>query len=220
MGRAQRKPHSTRLGRFIRGRRLDRNPLRRPADRAETAVLAVLVTAFLAGAPFAAQASGAWAHTALQREQAAQESSWRQVPAVLLTTAAAGVHLGPVPYVKARWIAPDGATITSDIPMPSGGQAGTTVRIWVARDGELTGPPLLDSQVSEQVYFTEAGAVTTLAATLAVVGFLARRSLDKRRMAAWDAEWRSAGPSWTSGRRSTELQVLGLSIIPMNSLKE
>jgi hypothetical protein len=161
-------------------------------------VLAALAAAFLAGAPFASQASGAWAHAALQREQAAQESSWRQVPAVLLTTAAAGVHLGPVPHVKARWIAPDGATITSDIPMPSGGQADTTVRIWVARDGELTGPPLLDSQVSNEVDCIRAGAITALAATLSVVGFMARRSLDKRRMAAWDAEWRSAGPSWTT----------------------
>lgn len=181
----------------MRGRRLDRNPLRRASDRAETAVLAALAAAFLAGAPFAAQAAGAWTHAAVQREQAAQESSWRLVPAVLLTAATTSVRPDPLPQSKARWIAPDGATITSDIPVPSGGRAGTTVRIWVARDGALTQPPLLDSQVSNEVDCTEAGAVAALAATLAVVGFLARRSLDRRRMAAWDAEWRAAGPRWT-----------------------
>jgi hypothetical protein len=200
MGRKRGKPHSTRLGRFIRGRRLDHNPLRRASDRAETAVLAALAAAFLAGAPFAAQASGAWVHAALQREQAAQESSRRLVPAVLLKTPTTGVRLtniGPGPQAKARWIAPNGATIISDIPVTSGGKAGTTVRIWVARDGGLTQPPLLDSQVASEVDCAGAGAVTALAATLAVVGFMARRSLDKRRIAAWDAEWRSAGPSWT-----------------------
>jgi hypothetical protein len=197
MGLTQRQPHNTRLGRFVRGRRLDRNPLRRASDRAETAMLAALAAAFLAGAPFAAQASGAWVHTALQREQAAQESSWRLVPAVLLTEAGTGVRGAPVPEAKARWIAPYGETITSDIPVPSGAQAGTTVRIWVARDGTPTQPPLLDSQVSNEVDCAEAGGVVALAATLAVVGFLARRSLDKRRMAAWDAEWRAAGPRWT-----------------------
>ena len=38
----------TRLGRFARGVRPDRNPLRRSSDRLETAVLALLVIAFLA----------------------------------------------------------------------------------------------------------------------------------------------------------------------------
>jgi len=200
MGRTRGTPHSTRLGRFVRGRRLDHNPLRRASDRAETAVLAALAAAFLAGAPFAAQATGAWAHAALQREQAAQKSSWHQVPAVLLaapTTVARVVDAAPGPQAKARWLAPNGATIISDVPVTSGGRAGTTVNIWVARDGELTQPPLVDSQVTSEVDCARAGAVTALAATLAAVGFMARRSLDKRRMAAWDAEWRSAGPSWT-----------------------
>ncbi|HEX6449455.1 MAG TPA: hypothetical protein VF060_08335 [Trebonia sp.] len=200
MGRTRGKPRSTRLSRFIQGRRLDHNPLRRGSDRAETAILAALVAAFLAGAPFAAQATGAWTHSALQREQAAQESSWHQVPAVLLTAATTGVRVSdvaPGPQAKARWIAPNGATIISSIPVTSGGQPGNTVRIWVARDGGLTQQPLMDSQVSSEVGCAEAGAVAALAVTLAAVGFLGRRSLDKRRLAAWDTEWRSAGPSST-----------------------
>ena len=48
-----RTPGVARLGRFVRERRFDRNPLRRTTDRVETAVLAVLVAVFLAGAPFA-----------------------------------------------------------------------------------------------------------------------------------------------------------------------
>ena len=59
---AQRSPRNSWLGRLLRGRRLDRNPLRRRSDRAETAVLGVLLAAFLAGAPFAAQAAGSWTY--------------------------------------------------------------------------------------------------------------------------------------------------------------
>ena len=55
---AQRSPSSSWLGRLLRGRRLDRNPLRRGSDRVETAIAGVLLAAFLAGAPFAAHAAG------------------------------------------------------------------------------------------------------------------------------------------------------------------
>jgi hypothetical protein len=33
-----------------------------------------------------------------------------------------------------------------------------------------------------------------------VIGALGRRALDKRRMAAWDADWRATGPRWTARR--------------------
>ena len=46
------------LARLLRGRRLDRNPLRRGSDRAETIVIGALLAAFLAAAPFAAHAAG------------------------------------------------------------------------------------------------------------------------------------------------------------------
>lgn len=201
MGSRQRKPRSTWLGRLVRGRRLDRNPLRRRSDRAETAVLAVLAAAFLAGAPVAALATGAWETAAAHREQVAQEAERYRVPAVVLETAdlptVAGGSIAE-PEAEARWTAPDGATIASQIPVVSGTQAGTTVRIWVTREGAITQPPMLDSQVKGQVSLAETGAVAALAVTLAVVGAAARKVLDRRRIAAWEAEWRAAGPRWTT----------------------
>ena len=87
MGSKERKPRATLTGRFVRGRRFDRNPLRRPADRAETIVLALLLVAFLVGAPLAALASGTWAHAIAQRAELAQVASRQQVTAVVLTAA-------------------------------------------------------------------------------------------------------------------------------------
>jgi hypothetical protein len=43
-------------------------------------------------------------------------------------------------------------------------------------------------------------AVTALAVVLIFVGWAARWALDRRRLAAWDAEWLSAGPRWSSRR--------------------
>jgi hypothetical protein len=36
---------------------------------------------------------------------------------------------------------------------------------------------------------------------LAAAGMLARRALDRRRLRAWEAEWRASGPQW-SGQRN------------------
>ena len=72
------EPWAAFASRFVRGRRFDRNPLRRSADRAETIVLALLLVAFLVGAPLAALASGAWAHAMAQRAELAQTASARR----------------------------------------------------------------------------------------------------------------------------------------------
>ena len=81
---------STWLGRLLRGRRFDRNALRRGSDRAETVVLGVLLAAFLAGAPFAAHSAGSWTYATSVREAQAQQAALHQVPA---TPAPSGVAL-------------------------------------------------------------------------------------------------------------------------------
>lgn len=211
MGGKQRKPRTPMggfvLGRFLRGRfvlgrRLDRNPLRRTSDRVETVVLLVLTIVFLAAAPFAGQAAGAWARGAAYRVQIAQEASWSQVPAVVLKVtwepSGVGGYAGYQPEAQARWTAPNGKALTGQIPVTAGTAVGATVRVWVNRDGQLTNPPIQDSQVTGQGHFAEGLSVVTLGVFLIVVGALIHRALDKRRMAAWDADWRATGPRWTT----------------------
>ena len=189
----------TRLGRFVRGRRPDRNPLRRASDRLETAVLAVLVIAFLAAAPFTALAAGEFALARAQQAQLTQQASWHQVPARVLKLASpGGTGYASQPEAQARWTAPDGKVVTGETPVPFGTAAGATVRVWVTSDGRLTDPPMQDAQVTDQAYFAGAVSVVALATLLGSAGLLARRALDKRRITAWDAEWRVTGPRWTT----------------------
>ncbi|MGD0705424.1 MAG: hypothetical protein ABSA02_36750 [Trebonia sp.] len=163
-------------------------------------MLALLLLVFLVGAPLAALASGTWAHTATQRAELTQAASRHQVRAVVLTAAAAQMigSWDQASVVQARWTAPDGAVVQGQIPVPVGTRAGATVPVWTTRGGQLTSHPMSESQVAS---LTELGQLTGAAAVallLTLVGLLARRSLDKRRMAGWDADWQATGPRWTT----------------------
>jgi hypothetical protein len=198
MGTRRRDLCAIPLGRFVRGRRPDRNPLRRGSDRVETAVLALLVIVFLVAAPFAALASGSWALGRAHQAQLTERASSYHVPALVLKLDAPSGGAYGDPGAQARWTAHDGKVITSEIPVPLGAAAGTTQWLWTTADGRLTNPPLEDSQVTGQAYFAEGFAVVTLAVLLTITGLMTRWTLDKRRIAAWDAEWRATGPRWTT----------------------
>ena len=167
-------------------------------------MLAALLIAFLAAAPFVALACGAWVHAIGHRVQAAQQSSWHQVPAVVLQAPrgpqAVSGYAALEPQSQVRWTAPDGKAATGEVPVLAGTAVGTVVQVWTTRDGQLTDPPLLDTQVSGQAQLAATFGVIGLAGALTITGLLARRALDRRRMAAWDADWRAIGQQrWTPG---------------------
>ena len=196
---AMRKQRVTRLGMFVRGRRFDRNPLRRATDRVETAVLALLVAAFLIGAPFAAVAAGTWIHGMARQAQLAQEASRSSVTAVVLSvsTSPAGGQMLAF-QAQARWRAPDGREVIHEVPVPSGTVAGAKVQVWTDRAGDVTSAPLSDSQVAQQTTIAEVTGVVCAAAAFALAGVLALWAINKRRMADWDADWHATGPRWTT----------------------
>jgi hypothetical protein len=81
-----------------------------------------------------------------------------------------------------------------------GDLAGGTVRIWVDGTGRLARPPLTRDQVTGRIQFLAGAAVSGLATLLGVVGWLAHRSLNRRRLAGWDADWLATGPRWSPRR--------------------
>ena len=195
---------SPRRGLWLRGLWPDRNPLRRTSDRMAASIVAVALLAFLVGAPIAALAAGRWARDAAFQVARAQHSSWRQVPAVLLADAPDTVDIGyggvSFPEVRARWTAPDGTLRRGLVAAPTGTRAGRTVLIWVDRAGRLTGPPLRPDQVTGQEMLAMVIAPFMLGGILLCAGALGIQAVDRRRLAAWDAEWRAIGPRWSSLR--------------------
>lgn len=188
------------LARLLRGWRLDRNPLRRRSDRAETVMLGVLVAAFIVIAPFAAHAAGSWAYATSAREAQAQRAALRQVPATLLPTPAyPATGYGPLGAV-ARWQAPDGQVRVGILFPPSGTTVGSTVPVWVDRADQLADPPLGQAQLITRAHLAEEAAVGTLTIALIAACWLVRWRLDCRRIAAWDADWLATGPRWRPRR--------------------
>jgi hypothetical protein len=192
------RPGNTRLGRWLRGWRPDRNPLRRRSDRAETAILGMLLVAFLAGAPFAAHTAGSWTYATSTREQQAQQTAHHQVPATLLQAAQPWGPYGA--DASARWRAPDGHVVTGQVFAPAGAMADSTVMVWVNQAGQLTDSPLDASQVANRADMSEVLAVAGLALALIVTGGLVHWALGRRRLAAWDADWLATGPRWSPRR--------------------
>ena len=192
-------PRVTRRGRLWRGLWPGRNPLGRACDRVEAAFAAGLLGAFLIAAPLLALFAGQWAYGTSVRAQRAALATRHLVPATVLAGAPAQT-IYCCATVRVRWTAPDGTRRTGWVPAPADAWAGSNVRVWVDRSGRRTGPPLTDSQVANRVILAAVAAPTALAIAFLGAGVLAHWVLDRRRLAAWEAEWRVTGPRWTSPR--------------------
>ena len=87
--------------------------------------------------------------------------------------------------------------VSGEVPVSATTAVRTVAWVWITSDGQLTDAPLQDTQVAGQADFAATFGVIALAATLTVTGVLARRALDKHRMAVWDADWWATGRRWT-----------------------
>lgn len=181
-----------------------RNPLRRPVDRIERLVMVGLLAVFAAGGTTAAIGAGRWAEHGAMHAARVQAAQWHRVPAHLLRSAAPPV--GPadpsfyVSYALAWWVAPDGARRAGRIIVAAGARAGATVPLWTDASGRPTASPLARGQVAYLGLLAGTLVVIALAAFLAAAGAVARRVLDARRLAGWEAAWTVTGPQWTGHR--------------------
>jgi hypothetical protein len=197
---------TTFLGSCARRLGIDRNPLRRGTDRVEAAVRLARIFLLVIVVPVIAIVVGRQAdHQALRHAQA-QRAADHLVTAVLLEQAqATGV---PDPYtsvqmtwVLARWQPPGRPARSGDILASAGAPKGSTTPIWVNASGAVTSPPPAQRTIAGDVCM--AVIVTCLASLLVllVIGGLTRLALDRRRLGAWEAEWRATGPRWSDHRR-------------------
>lgn len=190
--------------RLARSLGLDGNPLRRRTDKIATCAAALLLAAFLIGAPLLSVAAVGWAgRSAAARLQA--ERSWHRVPAILLQAVpppnAANRLLG-YSQVLARWTAPDGRAQTGQIPVSGHLAAGRTVRLWVDAAGSPTAPPLRHHGVAADKVAAAVTATAALGTALLCLAWAGRWMLNRRRLAAWEAAWAAVGPQWTRRFRS------------------
>ena len=89
---------------------------------------------------------------------------------------------------------------TGQVLALAGARQGSTVQTWIDRSGAVTSPPMDHRDIAGDVCLAVVATFLVSWLVLMVAGILARRALDRRRLNAWEAEWRASGPLW-SGRR-------------------
>jgi len=201
---AKPRPYES-LARLARWLGFDRNPLRRGTDRIEAALRLIMIVLVVLAVPAASVAVGRWAyHHALHRAEL-QRVVDHQVTAVLLQDVpGSGI---PDPYTSAqtswvlgRWQPPGQPPRTGQVLAVAGARKGSTVRAWIDPSGAITDPPLEHRDIVGYVCVAVTATWLVSWLVLLAAGTLARRVLDRRRLGAWETEWRACGPLW-SGRR-------------------
>jgi len=191
------------IRRIARWAGVDRNPLRRGIDQVERALWVVLVLAFVVTVSLVVPLAGRAAKSA-GLDQVRQERTWREVNAVLLRHApnqVYGYNGTGIVWVSGRWRTPSGAGRYGLVPTTVGAPAGTVVKIWVDRSGQLTGGhPLTVSLVANRVRAIETLAGIAAAIAAAILAVLARWLTNRRRMTCWGIEWACFGPRWSTRR--------------------
>jgi len=196
----------SRWARYVRWLGLDHNPLRRPADRIEAALRVAVLILILTAVPMATVMAGRAADHVLLRTAQAQQAALHQVSAVLTQPApVSGSAIDPYVTVQdtwalARWTAPDGSSRSGQVFVPAGTVRGAAVPVWVDASGAITASPTEHSDVMAEVSAVVVATSMVLVILLLSGQALGRRALDRRRLSAWDAEWRATGPLWTGYR--------------------
>jgi hypothetical protein len=188
---------------MYRGRRLDRNPLRRPSDRAETLIglwMLVLVAVLI---PVVARAA------ALTTEHIASDAritALATLHQVTATTVEAAPTLSSTPYgsvdtwpVNATWTA-DGSLHRGQIQVAASSPRGSRERIWVTTAGNLNPPPLTASQVTGLKKDAAMISLPVMILMYLIVAALIRLAFRRHRSAVLDAEWAAIEPRWNRQR--------------------
>ena len=184
--------------RMVRGLWPDHNPLRRRSDRAEAGMVALLIGAFLLGAPLIAIITWRLTLTSIFTTTNAIHDGWRQVSAVLLTDEPdwTGGYGSSVPV---RWQGPNGVPHTGQTLANPGAKAGTRVTVWTNASGHLSDTPMSRRQATTQADLAAGLAVPVWALILLSTGMTGHYLLDRRRLAAWETHWRTSSLSGPAG---------------------
>ncbi|MEV6408344.1 hypothetical protein AB0M58_36265 [Streptomyces bobili] len=172
------------------------NSLRRASDTLEFWVRRVLMAVLVLGLPAAAVSAGLTAYKASMRAVRTQAAERHQVTARLTSTAEGGDWAKrPAPV---RWTDLNGVVRTGAALVEPGTPKGSTVRVWVTRDGTVTGPPTTKLNATSSGWLVGGMAAFGVVAGSYAAWAGMRLVLDRRRYAQWDAEWGLVEPRWSA----------------------
>ncbi|MFC9287105.1 hypothetical protein [Streptomyces sp. NPDC057052] len=148
------------------------------------------------GLPAAAVSAGMTAYEASMDTVRAQAAERHQVTA-RLTSDVKGDDWATRP-AQVRWTDTDGVVRTGAALVEPGTTKGAALRVWVNRDGALTGPPASELNATTSGWLVGGMAAFGVAAGSGAAWAGVRLVLDRRRYAQWDAEWDVVEPRWSA----------------------
>jgi hypothetical protein len=186
--------------RALRSFILGSGPLKRTSDRIQLLARVLLVCSLAMAIPVALVVASV-TRTQVVAEAKAQSLARHQVDADLVAAPVVATRgsedVPPTSRAPAVWSGPSGEEHTGALVVPAGAEAGSTVPIWVDRDGELTTRPLDRGAAVARAVAMAVGTYLCLS-SLAAGGYLAvGASLDRSRLRRWAAEWAVIEPEWT-----------------------
>ena len=186
------------LLRMIRGARPDRNPLRRGIDRLEICLLVGLFAVIAVVTPFAARLAGHASYAAALQVRQEQLTDRHLVQAVLTRDAGqvGGYSITAYVLTPATWTSVTGVLRSGEVPAEPGSREGTSISVWTDRNGYLDSPPLDVSEVASQADAATVGVIVASGIVYIVGAAAIKQLLNRRRMAAWDADWVTTAPTW------------------------
>jgi hypothetical protein len=176
-----------------------RNALRRPSERIEAVVVAVLLAAFAV-----AIVASAFLAARVYRSEQTESAGLRPTVAVVSARGALTEPRSPQEIaVWATWRLSDGTArsgllTTSLVPGIFRQSPGASVQIWVSRSGDLAAPPQGNLGMIAGAAMFALTFLLVVGAFLACGYFLCQRVLDRYRLARWSSAWAVIGPRWTS----------------------
>ncbi|GLX01910.1 hypothetical protein [Microtetraspora sp. NBRC 16547] len=175
---------------------LDRNPLRRTADHAESAILITLLLLFSVIMPLATYYATRSAYVTAQTENAGKH----QVTAMLYEqpSPARTARLGGAADFRAgaRWHTPDGGIHQAVIPVASTATPGTEVRVWVNADDQPSREPASTLEIIMATAIIALASLSGIAAVLAMLVGLLRWIMQRRNQRRWEEAWTNVEPRW------------------------
>ena len=185
---------STWIARMWRTMLPRRDSVARPSDRFQSGLALLFVFLAMAALPFAASLGSET--YAQQKVQSAQQLKDRtQATATLLTdgpprTAGARSAVGGnAQPTDATWLLADGTRRAGKVDAGKGAVKGSTVSIWVDREGNPVGWPLTQAGAAIDAISVSAGLWAGVLIALALFYHLTAYVLDRFRYARWQHEW-------------------------------
>lgn len=177
--------------------RVWRNPLARGLDRAEAAVVLLLVAVWLVTLPIVATVGSVRLADA-SAEAALQRQSETPVQAVVQQSVQLPIGSADAPPLwvtaPARWTGADGQPATGVVEVPATAAAGDRVTVWLDDAGRVVPAPASADALAGLTIVAGAGSWFLIGVLILLVGWAVRHRLDRRRLRAWEREWSQVEP--------------------------